>query len=97
MLAPTRDLLVQRRTPLAYTGRVMSVMSLGLQFAGVIPLFFAPFLADLWGVQAVLIGASIVSACVGLLFVGIAPATPAKPLEVEETQAQAAAQERARG
>ncbi len=97
MLAPTRDLLVQRRTPLAYTGRVMSVMSLGLQFAGVIPLFFAPFLADLWGVQAVLIGASIVSACVGLLFVGIAPATPAKPLEVEETQAQAAAQERACG
>ena len=75
----------------------MSVMSLGLQFAGVIPLFFAPFLADLWGVQAVLIGASIVSACVGLLFVGIAPATPAKPLEVEETQAQAAAQERACG
>lgn len=97
MLAPTRDLLVQRRTPLAYTGRVMSVMSLGLQFAGVIPLFFAPFLADLWGVQAVLIGASIVSACVGLFFVGIAPATPAKPLEVEGTQTQAAAQERARG
>ena len=91
MLAPTRDLLVQRRTPLAYTGRVMSVTSLGLQFAGVIPLFFAPFLADLWGVQAVLIGASIVSACVGLLFIAIAPATPAKPLEVE------AAREHARG
>lgn len=90
-LSPTRDLLVQRRTPLAYTGRVMSVMSLGLQFAGVIPLFFAPFLANLWGVQAVLIGASIVSACIGLLFIGIAPATPAKPLEVE------AARERARG
>ncbi len=68
MLGPTRDMLVQEMSPLDVCGRVVSVMQLGLQLAGVVPLFFAPFLAEAFGVQPVLVCAAVVAGSVGAGF-----------------------------
>lgn len=68
MLVPTQNLLVQERTPLPVVGRVSSVMRIGFQSAGVLPLFVAPPLAEAFGPQAVLFGAATFCACVGLGF-----------------------------
>ncbi|WP_251158371.1 MFS transporter [Caniella muris] len=68
MLGPTRDMLVQEMSSLDVCGRVVSVMQLGLQLAGVVPLFFAPFLAEAFGVQPVLVCAAVVAASVGAGF-----------------------------
>jgi MFS-type transporter involved in bile tolerance (Atg22 family) len=43
-------------------------MQAGLNSAGIIPLFFAPFLADAFGVQPVLFGASFLVALVAVAF-----------------------------
>ena len=58
MVTPLQNTLVQMRAPKRLLGRVNSVMSAGFNGAGVIPLFAAPVLADMFGVQAVLLGAS---------------------------------------
>lgn len=58
MITPLQNTLVQMRAPKHLLGRVNSVMSAGFNGAGVIPLFAAPVLADMFGVQAVLLGAS---------------------------------------
>lgn len=68
MLGPTRDMLVQEMSPLDVCGRVVSVMQLGLQLAGVVPLLFAPFLAEAFGVQPVLVCAAAVAALMGVGF-----------------------------
>lgn len=58
MITPLQNTLVQMRAPKHLLGRVNSVMSAGFNGAGVIPLFAAPVLADMFGAQAVLLGAS---------------------------------------
>lgn len=58
MVTPLQNTLVQMRAPKHLLGRVNSVMNAGFNGAGVIPLFAAPVLADMFGVQAVLLGAS---------------------------------------
>ena len=73
MLGPTRDMLVQEMSPLDVCGRVVSVMQLGLQLAGVVPLFFAPFLAEAFGVQPVLVCAAVVAGSVGAGFYLVVP------------------------
>ncbi len=57
-VTPLQNTLVQIHAPLTLLGRVNSVMNAGFNGAGVLPLFAAPVLADLFGVQAVLVGAS---------------------------------------
>lgn len=59
MITPLQNTLVQMRAPKHLLGRVNSVMSAGFNGAGVVPLFAAPVLADLFGVQTVLVGASV--------------------------------------
>lgn len=58
MVTPLQNTLVQMRAPKHLLGRVNFVMNAGFNGAGVIPLFAAPVLADMFGVQAVLLGAS---------------------------------------
>lgn len=58
MITPLQNTLVQMRAPKHLLGRVNSVMSAGFNGAGVIPLFAAPVLADMFSAQAVLLGAS---------------------------------------
>ena len=62
VLTPLENTLVQTHAPLESLGRVNAVMGAGYTSAGVLPLFLAPGLADAFGVQAVLIGASCVVA-----------------------------------
>lgn len=64
-MEPTQAILVQERTPMTHLGRVMGFVRLGLNSAGVIPLAVAPFLAEAFGVQRVLFGASCIIALVG--------------------------------
>lgn len=72
-LDPTITMLAQERTELSVTGRVISTINIGAQCAGILPLFVAPFLAGVFGVQAVLVGASIISTIVGLGFLVLLP------------------------
>ncbi|MBM6756190.1 MFS transporter [Collinsella tanakaei] len=67
MVTPLQNTLVQINAPLSLLGRVNSVMNAGFNGAGVLPLFAAPVLADLFGVQAVLVGASCVVLAVPLI------------------------------
>ena len=60
MVTPLQNTLVQMHAPLRLLGRVNSVMNAGFNGAGVIPLFAAPVLASMFGVQGVLVGASCV-------------------------------------
>lgn len=57
-ITPLQNTLVQVHAPLKLLGRVNSVMNAGFNGAGVAPLFAAPLLAELFGVQGVLVGAS---------------------------------------
>jgi len=67
-LEPVQMILVQEDAPMAKLGRVMGFMRFGLMSAGVVPLLVAPFLAEAFGVQAVLFSASCVIAAVGGAF-----------------------------
>lgn len=67
MVTPLQNTLVQINAPLSLLGRVNSVMNAGFNGAGVLPLLAAPVLADLFGVQAVLVGASCVVLAVPLI------------------------------
>ncbi|MDD3486560.1 MAG: MFS transporter [Atopobiaceae bacterium] len=68
VLEPLQLTLVQRDTSLTHMGRVMATMRTGFQGAGILPLLVAPSLADAFGVQAVLLGASTFVACVAVGF-----------------------------
>ena len=61
--------LTQERCDPSYVGRVVSVMRVGLNSAGVLPLLVAPFLADAFGVQPVLFGASTLTALISGAFI----------------------------
>lgn len=67
-MAPLRVTLTQRHCDVSNVGRVTSVMRVGLNGAGVLPLLVAPFLAQAFGVQAVLLGASTAVVVMGLVF-----------------------------
>ena len=67
MVTPLQHTLVQMHAPLHLLGRVNSVMNAGFSGAGAVPLFAAPVLAHLFGVQGVLIGASCVVLLVPLI------------------------------
>ena len=71
-MGPVRTTLVQRGCDVAHVGRVIAFMRVGLNSAGVLPLLIAPSLADAFGVQAVLFGASSFVAVVAALFVALA-------------------------
>ena len=71
-MGPVRTTLVQRGCDVAHVGRVIAFMRVGLNSAGVLPLLVAPSLADAFGVQAVLFGASSFVAVVAALFVALA-------------------------
>ncbi|MDM8299900.1 MFS transporter [Collinsella tanakaei] len=58
VITPLQNTLVQIHAPLKLLGRVNSVMNAGFNGAGVVPLLAAPVLAELFGVQGVLVGAS---------------------------------------
>lgn len=68
-MGPTRTTLAQARCDVAHVGRVTSVMRVGMNSAGVLPLLVAPFVADALGVQATLFAASAMVAVVAALFV----------------------------
>ena len=59
MVTPLTNTLVQMHAPLHVLGRVNSVMNAGFNGAGVLPLVAAPALAAMFGVQQVMVGASI--------------------------------------
>lgn len=56
---PIKDTLIQVHTPLESIGRVNAAMSAGFNFAGVAPLFAAPALAAVLGVQGTLVAAGV--------------------------------------
>ena len=66
---PIEVTLVQEEAPISHLGRIMGFQRFGLMMAGVVPLLAAPFLAEMVGPQAVLVGAACVIAGVGALFV----------------------------
>ena len=67
-MGPVRATLTQERCDPSHVGRVMATMRVGLNSAGVVPLLVAPFLADAFGVQAVLFGASLATVAIALAF-----------------------------
>jgi len=68
-MGPVRSTLTQERCDPSYVGRVTSVMRVGLNSAGVLPLLVAPFLANALGVQPVLFGASTLTAVISAVLV----------------------------
>lgn len=68
-MGPTRTTLAQARCDVAHVGRVTSVMRVGMNSAGVVPLLVAPFVAGALGVQATLFAASAMVAAVAAAFV----------------------------
>lgn len=71
-MGPVRVTLTQRLSDPAKVGRVLGVMRVGLNGAGVLPLLAAPFLADAFGVQGVLVGASLATVAIACVFWAIA-------------------------
>lgn len=67
-LAPVRTTLMQQRCEPGNVGRVSSIMRMGMNSAGTLPLLVSPALADDFGPQAVLFGASTLAALIGLAF-----------------------------
>ncbi len=69
MIMPLRVTLTQRNCELAHLGSVSALMRVGISVSGTLPLLVAPFLAELFGVQAVLVSASAVVAIMGAVLV----------------------------
>lgn len=67
-LAPVRTTLMQQRCEPGNVGRVSSIMRMGMNSAGTLPLLVSPALADAFGPQAVLFGASTLATLIGLTF-----------------------------
>lgn len=72
LFEPLLNLIVQRDAPEGAVGRVMGVLQMGQRSSGVLPLLAAPFLAQIFGVQPVLVAAGVIATVAGLVFVGIA-------------------------
>ena len=66
---PVEATLVQESAPMSHLGRIMGFQRFGMMMAGVVPLVVAPFLAQVVGAQAVLLGAACIIAGVGAVFV----------------------------
>lgn len=71
LMMPVQHLLVQESCELSYLGRVTSVIRIGLNSSGVLPLLMSPILSELFGVQAVLFGASALVAAIALALAAI--------------------------
>ncbi|MEY8436943.1 hypothetical protein AAK967_04260 [Atopobiaceae bacterium 24-176] len=69
LFEPLLNLVVQRDAPEGAVGRVMGVLQMGQRSSGVLPLLAAPFLAQVFGVQPVLVVAGVVATVAGLAFV----------------------------
>ena len=67
-LAPVRTTLTQQRCEPGNVGRVSSIMRMGMNSAGTLPLLVSPALAAAFGPQAVLFGASTLAALIGFAF-----------------------------
>lgn len=67
-LTPVRTTLTQQRCEPGNVGRVSSIMRMGMNSAGTLPLLVSPALAAAFGPQAVLFGASTLAALIGLAF-----------------------------
>ena len=87
MVTPLQNTLVQMHAPLAVLGRVNSVMNAGFNGAGALPLFAAPALAEVFGVQGVLIGASVLVLAVPLAYLALRRRTVAAIVEDERARA----------
>ena len=74
-IVPLRVTLTQRSCELAHLGSVSAIMRVGISSSGTLPLLVAPFLADAFGVQPVLVGASLVVVACGAAL--LAPARAA--------------------
>lgn len=72
LFEPLLNLVVQRDSPEGAVGRVMGVLQMGQRSSGVLPLLAAPFLAQAFGVQPVLVVAGVVAAVAGVAFVAVA-------------------------
>lgn len=68
-LTPVRLTLTQRSCPVEQIGRVTSLMRMGFNLSGVIPLLLAPGLAKIFGVQMVLVAASLFSTFVAIFYI----------------------------
>lgn len=66
LMMPVQHLLVQESCELSYLGRVTSVIRIGLNSSGVLPLLVSPFLSELFGVQTVLFAASSLVAAIAV-------------------------------
>ncbi|MGN0070853.1 MAG: MFS transporter [Atopobiaceae bacterium] len=64
-MGPVKDMVLQKNCDIRYIGRATSVLSVGMNSAGTLPLLVAPFFADAFGVQATLFGASTIAAAIG--------------------------------
>lgn len=72
LFEPLLNLVVQRDSPEGVVGRVMGVLQMGQRSSGVLPLLAAPFLAQAFGVQPVLVVAGVVATLAGVAFVAVA-------------------------
>ncbi|MGI6230883.1 MAG: MFS transporter [Tractidigestivibacter sp.] len=70
-MPPVKNTLVQRDCDPSAIGRVTSVMQVGANSAGTLPLLVAPFIADAFGVQQTLFAASALVALIAAVFVWI--------------------------
>ena len=66
-MGPVKDTVLQKNCDIRYIGRATSVLSVGMNSAGTLPLLVAPFFADAFGVQATLFGASTIAAAIGAI------------------------------
>jgi predicted MFS family arabinose efflux permease len=68
LFSPLLVLIAQRESAPGMLGRVTGVIYAGERLSGVLPLLAAPFLADAFGVQAVLVTSGCIVAAVGAVF-----------------------------
>jgi predicted MFS family arabinose efflux permease len=68
LFEPLVALLAQRLAPIDSVGRVVGVLRVCQRLSGVLPLLAAPWLADRFGVQPVLVGAGVTVCAMGALF-----------------------------
>lgn len=68
LFSPLMLLIAQRESAPEMLGRVTGVLFAGERMSGVLPLLAAPFLADVFGVQPVLVAAGWIVTAVGIAF-----------------------------
>lgn len=72
LFEPLLNLVAQRDAPEGAVGRVMGVLQMGQRSSGVLPLLAAPFLAQVFGVQPVLVAAGAIGTVAPLAVVAVA-------------------------